>query len=150
MIGFQSRWDPFADLGWGPFADMRRIQADMNRLFADAEGRAAPRGFPPVNIWAGENDFVVTAELPGVKPENLELTVREDTLTLSGSREPQVEGEVAWHRRERPLGSFARTVQLPFRADPDKVEARFINGVLQVRLQRPEQDRPRKIAINAS
>jgi HSP20 family protein len=150
MMRFQTRWDPFADLSRDPFAEMRRIQADMNRLFGDVEGRALPRAFPPVNIWAGENDFVVTAELAGVRAEDLELTVREDTLTLNGSRESQVEGEVAWHRRERLHGRFARTIQLPFRANPDKVEARFINGVLQVRLQRPEEDRPRKIAINAS
>lgn len=151
MIGFQTRLDPFADFGRDPFAEMRRVQADMNRLFADVEGRVAPRAFPPVNIWAGENDLVLTAELPGIRPDDLELTVREDTLTLQGRREPQADDDsIAWHRRERAHGSFARTIELPFRADPDKVEARFLNGVLQVKLQRPESDRPRKITINSA
>ncbi len=67
--------------------------------------------------------------------------MREDTLTIQGKREPQVEDENAvWHRRERAYGSFSRTVQLPFRVDPDQVQARFSNGVLGIELRRPEAD----------
>jgi HSP20 family protein len=77
--------------------------------------------------------------------------VRQDTLTLQGKREPKVEDENAmWHRRERAYGTFSRTVQLPFHVDPDQVQARFANGVLEIELQRPEADRPRKIQINAA
>ena len=75
-------------------------------------------------------------------------TVRENTLTLKGDRESPTEDEKSvWHRRERAYGSYSRTVQLPFRVDPDQVAARFVNGLLEVELHRPEADRPKKIQI---
>ncbi len=140
-----------APLGWDPFADFRRLQADMNRLF-DGTGRyLTTRAFPAANLWLGENSVVVTAELPGLSRDDIELTVRKDTLTIKGERAPAGDDKVlAWHRRERPAGSFSRTVALPFRVDPEKVEARFANGVLEVEMQRPEADRPRRIQIKPS
>lgn len=138
-------------LGWDPFAEMRRMQAEMDRLFADFEGRPTPGGGPPVNLWLGDDSVVVTAEVPGVAPGDIDITVREDTLTIQGKRQPAaVDGEVAWHRRERVFGEFARTVELPFRVDADRVDARFVNGVIQIELQRPEADKPKRIPIKAS
>lgn len=137
--------------GWDPFAEMRRVQNDMNRLFSDIEGRPAGRTFPPINLWVGEDSLVVTAELAGIGRDDIELTVHEDTLTIQGKRAPRADAEkAAWHRRERAFGTFARTVELPFRVDPDKVEARFTNGVLEVELQRPAADRPKKIKISVA
>ena len=133
-----------------PFNELRRLQSDINRLFETpslARGNAAL--FPPVNLWLGDNSVVVTAELPGVAANELQLTLEDRALTIKGERGKVADNEVAWHRRERPTGSFARTIQLPFAVDPDKVEARFDNGVLVAELQRPESDRPRKIAVNA-
>lgn len=136
---------------WSPFAEMRRLQSEMNRLFDGAGAQQAIRAFPPVNLWLGDNSVVVTAELPGLTHEDVELTVQENTLAIRGERKAASEdGGIAWHRRERASGRFGRTVQLPFRVDPDKVEARFANGVLAVEMQRPAEDRPRKIAINAA
>lgn len=137
--------------GWDPFTDMRRLQAQMNRLFEDVGSLSAARVYPPVNVWLGDDSVVVSAEMPGLSQDDIELTVRDDTLTIRGER-PQAaaDDKVSWHRRERATGSFARTVELPFRVDPDQVEARFSNGVLAVAMQRPEEDRPRRIAINAS
>jgi HSP20 family protein len=129
------------------FAEMRRMQAEMNRLF---EG-VVPSAYPPVNLWAGDNSVVVTAELPGVLPEDVDLTVRDDVLVLKGKCEPEQAGEdLAWHRRERPYGSFSRAIELPFRVDADRVQARFADGILEIELERPEQDRPRKIQVKAS
>ena len=142
---------PTGRLGWDPFAEMRRMQNDMNRLFADFEARPASTTFPPINLWVGDGSAVITAELPGVAENDIDLSVREDTLTIQGKREPGPDIEkAAWHRRERAYGSFSRPVELPFRIDPDKVHARFINGVLEVELQRPESDRPKRIQITAS
>lgn len=137
-------------LGWDPFAEMRRMQNEMNRLLADFESRETwPAAYPPVNIWAGENSAVVTAELPGVAQKDLDLTVREDTLVIQARREPEIDPDsVSWHRRERLYGSFSRVVELPFRVDPDKVQARFVNGVLEVELERPDADRPKRIPIS--
>jgi HSP20 family protein len=138
-------------LGWDPFAEIRRMQNEMSRLFADVEARSTAQAFPPINLWVGVDSLVVTAETPGVAPADLNITVREDTLTIQGYRAMPVETDgVAWHRRERPYGSFSRTVALPFRVDPDKVQARFTNGVLEIELQRPEAERPRKIEIKAA
>ena len=138
-------------LGWDPFAEMTRMRNEMNRLFADMERRPGTAVFPPISIWTGEDSAVVTAELPGFAQEDISLTVRDDTLTIEGRREqPSFEDKVAWHRRERAYGAFSRVVELPFRVDPDKVQARFVNGVLEVELKRPEVDRPRRIQISAN
>ena len=128
--------------GRDSFAEMRQLQTEMNRLFDNAGVFPAVQVYPPVNLWIGDSSVVVTAELPGLSAEDVDLTMR-------GERRQAEEAEHAgWHRRERPYGTFSRTIGLPFRVDPDRVQAKFENGVLEVEMQRPEADRPRKIAIN--
>ncbi len=145
MLVFSSR-----RLGRDPFADLRRLTSDMDRLFWNVDRRSGSAVFPPVNLWAGDDGVAVTAEIPGVDPEGIDVSVEGDVLRISGERKaPEAEG-ASWHRRERAFGAFARTVQLPFRVDPDAVEARFRNGLLEVLLRRPAEDRPRKIDIKAS
>jgi HSP20 family protein len=140
----------FPRLGFDPFVELRRMQSEMNRLFSGFS-TTATRDFPPINIWLGENSVVVTAELPGVTGDDINLSLQEDVLTLAGKREPKaLEQNVSWQRRERAYGSFSRAVQLPFRVDPDKVQARFNNGILEIELQRLEADKPKKIAIRAA
>ena len=140
----------FPRLSFDPFTEMRRMQSEMNRLFSGYSAATA-RDFPPINIWLGENSVVVTAELPGVTGTDVNLSLQEDVLTLSGKREPRTQQEnVNWQRRERAYGTFSRAVQLPFRVDPDKVQARFDNGILEVELQRLEADRPKKIEIRGA
>jgi HSP20 family protein len=139
----------FPRMGFDPFAELRRMQSEMNRLFA-GHGFATARDFPPVNIWLGDNSVVVTAELPGVTRNDVTLNLQDDVLTLEGKREPTQQENVNWQRHERAYGSFSRAVQLPFRVDPDKVQARFNNGVLEIELERLEADRPKKIEIRAA
>lgn len=139
----------FPRLGFDPFAELRRVQSEMNRLFGGFTAATA-RDFPPVNIWLGENSVVVTAELPGVTREEVNLSLQDDVLTLAGKREPRTHQEdVSWQRRERAYGTFSRAIQLPFRVDPETVQARFNNGILEIELQRLEADRPKKIEIRA-
>ena len=138
----------FPRMGFDPFAEMRRMQSEMNRLFSGT-GFGTARDFPPINIWLGDNSVVVTAELPGVTRDDVTLNLQDDVLTLEGKREPHQQEDGNWQRRERSYGSFSRAVQLPFRIDPDKVQARFNNGVLEVELERLEADRPKKIEIRA-
>src|SRR5919206_4224157 len=134
--------------GGDPFREMRRLQDEVNRLFQTA---AAPRsgGFPAINVYAHQDGVVITAELPGVKQDDLEITVHRDTVTLRGERQDQPEDARAYHRRERGRGSFGRTFGLPFPVDPDQVEAELLDGVLILTLQRPEQDKPKRIRISA-
>ena len=139
----------FPRLGFDPFVELRRMQTEMSRLFSGF-GATTARDFPPINIWLGENSVVVTAELPGVTREDVTISLQEDVLTLEGKREPKVQENVNWQRRERAYGTFSRAVQLPFRVDADKVQARFNSGILEIELQRLEADRPKKIEIRAA
>jgi HSP20 family protein len=140
----------FPRLSFDPFVELRRMQSEMNRLFTGLSTSTA-RDFPPINIWLGDNSVVVTAELPGVTREDVTLNLQEDVLTLEGKREPKLQQEnVNWQRRERAYGAFSRAVQLPFRVDADKVQARFNNGVLEIELERLEADRPKKIEIRGA
>lgn len=138
----------FSRVGFDPAAEMRRMQNEMNRLLAGLEPDVRPE-FPALNLWLGETGVVVTAELPGCAEDDVDVTVRADTLTVRGKREFRADGgEVTWHRRERDYGAFSRTLQLPFRVDPDKVKARFLDGVLEIELERPEAEKPRRIPIS--
>jgi HSP20 family protein len=139
----------FPRLGFDPFVELRRMQTEMSRLFSGFSATTA-RDFPPINIWLGENSVVVIAELPGVTREDVTIGLQEDVLTLEGKREPKVQENVNWQRRERAYGTFSRAVQLPFRVDADNVQAHFNNGILEIELQRLEADRPKKIEIRAA
>jgi HSP20 family protein len=131
--------------GADPFRELRRLQEEMDRLAGAFTPAAA--SFPAVNLYAGRDGIAVSAELPGVAKDELEIHAHRDTLTLRGTRRPAAENEQAYHRRERRSGAFTRTIQLPFRVDPERIEARLENGVLQLSLQRPEEDKPRRIEI---
>lgn len=129
-----------------PFAMMRRLQRGLEPFAPPTAG-----GFPAVNIWQGSDSAAVTAELPGVEPDDIDISVKDGMLTIAGQRPaPKEDGKSVWHRRERSYGRFSRVVQLPFRVDPDRVEARFQDGVLQVELHRPEEDKPRRISIKTA
>lgn len=147
-----SQWDR---TGWDPFAGMRRLQTDVNRLldgYNDFEAaRPASRTYPAINLWLRDRSFLVTAELPGLSHQDIELSIVDDKLTISGDRpEPVNDEEIVWRRRECPGGKFSRTVVLPYRVDPDRVEARFADGVLEVELYRPEADLPRKVEVKTN
>ncbi len=130
--------------------EMDQLQREMNRLF-DANGRGrvfSPPGYPAVNIWTNDEGQLITAEMPGVNPDDINIDVTGDALSISGVRQPdQVADDARYHRRERDYGTFSRTIQLPFMVDTGKVDAAFKNGVLTISLPRAEADKPRKIAI---
>jgi HSP20 family protein len=119
----------------------------MNRVFNEYE-RPWTAEYPPINIWSGSEGAVVTAQLAGVDKNDLEITVHEDTLTIRGERKPEADSDDdAYHRRERPVGRFARTIVLPYRVDANSTEALFQDGVLAIRMSRPAADRPKRVEI---
>lgn len=129
-----------------PFALMRRMVEDMDRL---AFGPAP--AFPALNVWQGDTAAAITAELPGVDPADIDISVKDDVLTISGERRaPALPEGAVWHRQERAYGRFTRAIRLPFRVDPEKVEARMTDGILRIAVARPESDLPRRIAIRAA
>ena len=146
-------WPCFGRMGWdfGPWTELRRLHREVNDLFDGSQRHTRIREFPPINLWSRQEDVVVTAELPGVDPEDLDVSVQGDTLTIRGARKPDglKEGD-AYHRRERGHGDFVRSIQLPHEADSDKVEGSYKKGVLTLRLPRAEADKPRQIKVKSS
>lgn len=135
---------------WSPWRDFARMQQEMDRLFHVVNDSYGP-GFPPVNVYSGTDQVVVSAELPGVAAEHVDISVLDDTLTIQGSRpaDDAPEDAVA-HRRERGTGDFSRRVRLPFRVEASAVDAKFENGVLEITLPRAEADRPKRIPVHSA
>jgi HSP20 family protein len=141
---------------WEPFREMVTLRDAMDHLFEDSF--TAPHSW--TQNWAGTNlaldvyetkdDVVVKATLPGVKPEEVEITITGDVLTIRGqaTEEKQVKDQNYIHR-ERRYGSFERTVRLPDGLKSDKADAEFENGVLTLRLPKSEESKPKTIKISA-
>jgi len=132
--------------------EMDQLQREMNRLFdASGSGRVftAP-SYPAINIWTNDDGQLISAEMPGVHPDDINIDITADGLSISGERKPDKTEEGArYHRRERGYGSFNRTIQLPFLVDSNKAEANFKNGVLMISLPRAEVDKPKKVMIKS-
>jgi HSP20 family protein len=141
---------------WEPFSDLMTLRDAMDKLFEESvvrpRGWLAPTGAAElaVDVYETENDLVVTAAVPGVKPEELEVTVTGDALSISGETKSETTSEKAnFYRQERHYGAFSRTVALPMPVQVDKAEAKFKDGVLTLVLPKSEATRPRSIKINA-
>lgn len=145
----QTTYTPFnfAD----PFMDMRRMQSTMNRILEGARGPSQSATYPPINLWAGEEGIMMTAELAGLTEQDIELTVKDNMLAIRGTYpDPETGDDTVWHRHERADGTFLRSIELPFRVNPDLINARFENGVLTVEMKRPEDDKPKHVAIKST
>jgi len=133
---------------WG---ELDRLQRQMNRLFEPfAGGQSNTGNFPAVNLWSGEDKALLTAELPGIDPDKLEVTVKDNTVTIRGIREREElkEGE-SYLRQECGAGTFVRSIALPFKVDDARISAEYQKGILQLTLPRAEADKPKKITVNA-
>ena len=149
------RLSDFSSMGWlNPFADMQRMMAQMNLLTGDVHRRPRmvlfpSRVFPAVNITENKDKYYVRAELPGIKPDEIDLQVDGRNLTISGVREIRSEGDNArYHRREREAGKFSRVIDMPGDIEADRIDAKLINGVLTVELSKAEASKPRQILVN--
>jgi HSP20 family protein len=132
--------------GFDPWFDYDRTPATMRA----AAPSARTSEFPLVNIWVNADEAVLTTEIPGIDAKSVEISVAGKTVSLRGSRdpEPDEEGKV-YHRRERWHGQFSKTVELPFSAEADAVEARFRKGVLTVTLPKAHAEKPRTITVKS-
>jgi HSP20 family protein len=138
---------------WSVLDELESIQAGMNRAFSDL-GRTAPQRrsakYPLVNVWSSADGLVIDAELPGVDPKDVDVSVVGDELTIRGQTSAhEAQGET-YYRRERPSGAFERTLQLPFQANAEAVKANYKNGVLRLTVPRREEEKPKKIAVQAA
>jgi HSP20 family protein len=140
-----------------PFGDLRSLQNEMNRLFSSSFARGdeseLTRGAwsPSVDIFENKDHIVLEAELPGVKPENVEVSIENNVLTLTGERkfEKKAEGD-NFHRVERSYGSFTRSFTLPPTVTSENAQAEFENGLLRLTLSKREEAKARKIEIKGS
>jgi HSP20 family protein len=134
-----------------PFAALLAVQRAMdNATRSDWFGSlTGGRGaFPPVNVFEENGDFVLVAELPGVKKEDLEIEVKGDTVRVHGKKTVAYADEASVHRRERAGGEFDRTLTLPAQVDVGRVTADYRDGVLTLKLPRAESEKPRSVTIN--
>ena len=142
---------------WDPFREAVSLRDAMNALFQDSfvrpSGALAQGGGValPLDVSENENEFVVKASLPGVKPEDVQITIHGETLTIQGESkfEEEKKGE-RWHIRERRAGSFHRSIVLPVPVESDKAQASFEHGVLTLTLPKSEQAKPRQIRIGGA
>ena len=139
---------------WEPARELQTIQQQMNRLFGAAfdsqtANGALRRWVPPMDLFEEDAQYVLRADLPGVDDADVSVELDDGRLTISGERKSERDqrGE-GYHRIERASGSFSRSLRLPDGVDPDAVTASFENGVLEVRVPKPEQHRPRRVEIN--
>lgn len=130
-----------------------QLRSEMDWLVQDFFGRGGrpvmptSAGYPPLNVWEDGDSLYAEAELPGVKSEDLEITVLAGDLTIQGRRNTSAGEGVAFHRQERGTGQFNRVIRLPFEVASERVEASLRDGVLLVKLPRAESAKPKKIAI---
>jgi HSP20 family protein len=134
------------------FDDFKRLEQEMDQLFGSVPWsggiRATARGsYPPVNVGVTPQQIDVYLFAPGVEPNQLEITLHQNLLTVKGERRPIREEGAEYYRRERFDGAFHRAVNLPDDADPDQVEANYQDGVLHIAIQRREAARPRQIEV---
>ena len=145
----------FREPGPNPLRELEQLQRRMDRLFQNAFGleRSPWRVgvYPLVNVSEDRDHLYVRAELPGVKAADLEITIQDNSLILRGQRQIATEEkQVNYHRRERESGFFRRIVALPARIQADKVEATCKDGILTIKLAKPEEVKPRKIEVKVA
>jgi HSP20 family protein len=141
---------------WDPFDDVRGLHRRMDRLFGDffrgphvVLWEPAELGFA-LDVYETDDALVVKGALPGVRPDEVDISVTGDVLTIKGETKSEEETKNgSYHRRELRYGAFARSVPLPTRVDHDKAEATFENGILTVTLPKAEEVKPKSIKIEA-
>jgi HSP20 family protein len=143
---------------WEPFRELSSLQTEMNRLFNAAfEGSgggspaaAARRWTPAMDLLETDEQFVLRADLPGLSEDDVSIELEDNILTVSGERKAEHEEKrEGFYRMERSYGAFSRSLTLPKGVDPEAVTAAFDRGVLEVRVPKPEQRKPRRISISA-
>jgi HSP20 family protein len=140
---------------WEPLREFSTLQNEMNRLFNTVFDTPAPAGngglrrwLPPMDLVETTDHFVLRADLPGLGEDDVNIEVEDRVLTVSGERKAEHEStQDGYHRVERAFGAFSRSLTLPEGIDADTVAASFDRGVLEIRIPKPEQRKPRKVSI---
>jgi HSP20 family protein len=141
---------------WEPVRELNSLQSEMNRLFntffdtptTGGNGDGARRWIPSMDVVETESHYVLRADLPGLGEEDVSIELDDNVLTVSGERKAEhEERQEGYYRVERAFGGFSRSLTLPKGIDASAVTAEFDNGVLEVRIPKPEERKPQKISI---
>lgn len=141
---------------WDPFDDLASLRESMDKLFdefftrrPEAGGRRMPVVWQPaIEAYETDGDVVVRAELPGIEPGQVEITVTEDTLTIKGEAKSEVEEKARnYYRRELRVGAFVRSIALPAGVQGDQAKASYKNGILEIRLPKSERSKPKTVKV---
>ena len=136
---------------WEPFRELASLQGEMGRLMNglfEGPGRVTQSWVPALDVWETDTEVVYAFDLPGIPEEKIDIEVSDDTLTVSAAREKVAEESTdRFYRFERRYGSFSRAVGLPQGTDESRIAAVYNDGVLEVRVPKPEEARPRKIQL---
>jgi HSP20 family protein len=144
---------------WEPFRELSTLQNEMNRLFNTGfeapspanSGSTLRRWMPAMDLVETADHFVLRADLPGMSQDDVKIEFEDGTLTVSGERKAEHESKnEGYYRVERAFGAFSRSLTLPQGIDPEAVTANFENGVLEIRVPKPEERKPRRIEIGGS
>jgi HSP20 family protein len=143
----------FAGFDTDLFDQVRRLESEMGQILGYSAGpagiRAVQRGsFPPINVGATADRVDVYLFAAGLDAAKLEVSIQQNLLSISGSRRVEARQDAEYYRRERYDGDFRRVITLPEDVDPERVEAKYRDGVLQITVQRREATRPRQITVN--
>jgi HSP20 family protein len=143
---------------WQPVGELNTIQNEMNRLFdtmfevptrGNGNATSVRRWIPPMDLVETEGEFVLRADLPGLTDSDVSVELEDNVLTVSGERKSEHEQRNAgYYRVERAAGAFSRSLTLPEGTDAESVRATFDRGVLEVRIPKPEERKPRKVSIS--
>jgi len=145
-------------LSWDPYNELLSLREAMNRLFEEsfvrssaatsgllADGTARPL---PLDVYETANEVVIKASVPGARPENVEINIQGDTVTIRAEVEPESGvDESSYLRRERPWGTFSRQIVIPILLDADKAEAKYVDGVLTLSIPKAEAAKPKQIKV---
>lgn len=134
---------------WNPFRDLERdVEGLLHSVNLTFQGIRLGRQFPAVNLYELEDEYILTAELPGTRKEDLDLTIAGGVLTIKGKRtDPEGIPEERFRRRERFRGSWQRSLTIPDRVREHELTAEFTHGVLKIRLPKAEEAKPRQIPV---
>lgn len=144
LRGFSTPWWKVRN----PFEELERMKSQMDRLFQSSYEKVGSGVFPLTNITENKDNYYVRAELPGLRTDDLDISVTGNNLAISGERKIVEENkEAKYHRREREAGKFSRLIRLPGHINSEKIEAKLINGILTIVLPKAEEAKPKQITV---
>ena len=140
------------------FDDLLNIQTELNRLFDETLGNFEQnigifegRWKMPVELMESKNDFMLKVDLPGFRKEDIDVTMINNTLSIKAKREEsEIEKQSKYFRRERLFGNAQRNITLPLRVERERVNASYVNGILEIHCQKAEEEKPKQISIQST